>query len=246
MGKIVYMKKYVWGKNIMENQTNKRIEELLKEIREKREKTSNKFDAKYIDYIAGKIREIIMGNNFSDPTPVVKVAEAFGIPVYKTKTLGKNRSGNIYIRGKECKMVNKDKIILIDEHEVLGHQRFVIAHELGHYLFDYIGSIDDDGKTKTSYPYIRNSHKGIKEQNANRFAAALLMPKEMFIIEHNNAVEVDNRKIYVIKYLAYIFQVKESSIIKRIAEVGGEINSDRINNSINSINRINNNINSIK
>jgi len=118
-----------------------------------------------------------------------------------------------------CKRINKETIIIVDKNDSLPQQRFVIAHELGHYLFEYIGSQCACQKEAYICPYLKDNHSGKSEQRANRFAASLLMPKNMFINEHDHAVDIDHRKVYVIKYLSQLFQVEEASIIKRIEEV---------------------------
>lgn len=200
---------------------NNKINKLLEKIR-KKAKHNSKLTMEEIDEIAETILYDIIGCNTSDPTPIIKIAETFGLSVYQSKKLDKRHSGNIHIHDEKCNKVGKDKIIIVDKNDNLLQQRFVIAHELGHYLFDYLGSEYEDNNKEYSCPYLKDNHEGESEQRANRFAAALLMPKDMFISEHNNAVDVDNRKIYVIKYLSKLFKVKESSIDKRIIEVGGE------------------------
>lgn len=202
-------------------QMNDKLNNLLEEIRG-RAKGNSKFTMKEIDRIAESILYDIIECNTLDPTPIIKIAEAFGLSVYQSEKLDKRHSGNIHIHDKKCDKVGKDKIIMVDKNDSLLQQRFVIAHELGHYLFDYLGSEYEYNNKEYSCPYLKDNHEGESEQRANRFAAALLMPKDMFINEHNNAVDVDNRKIYVIKYLSKLFKVKESSIAKRIIEVSGE------------------------
>ncbi len=172
-----------------------------------------------VDEIAEKIHECFVAPDNFEPTPIVKITEAFGIPVYRTKNINVKHSGNIHIVDDKCEKVGKEKIILVDAEDVLPQQRFVIAHELGHYLFDYIGSDFQRYNQPFTCPYLKDNHEGKNEKIANRFATSLLMPAQLFIKEHNNAVDTDDRKIYVIKYLSRLFQVKEDSIIKRIKEV---------------------------
>lgn len=195
-----------------------RLEKLVAEISQKR-KTNYLFSVPEIDEIAEKVRKIVMGDNLKDPTPIIKIAELFGFTVFQSKNLDPKHSGNIHINDEKCKSINKKTIIIVDKNDSLQQQRFVIAHELGHYLFDYIGSEYDCPLKAYSCPYLKDNHSGESEQVANRFAASLLMPKNMFIKEHDNAVDIDCRKIYVIKYLSKLFQVEEASIVKRIEEV---------------------------
>jgi hypothetical protein len=86
------------------------------------------------------------------------------------------------IRGAQGRIImdGEDAIISYDskiEHE--GKRRFVIAHELGHYEL-HKGILDkihtDDDKSLNEW-YAKGSH----EQEANSFAAELLMPSGLFI-----------------------------------------------------------------
>ena len=62
--------------------------------------------------------------------------------------------------------------MLINAYENRGHQRFTMAHEFGHYIFEYdfTDEYSLDKERLTSETEIR----------VNRFATALLMPKDIF------------------------------------------------------------------
>lgn len=197
---------------------NNKLKALLEDITKKK-KDGYDFEMKEIDTIAEAVRDSIMEHNTIEPTPIVKISETFDIPVFQTQYISKEHSGDIHIHDEKCDKVKEEKIILVDKNETLEQQRFVIAHELAHYLFDYIGSDYQINNKPYTCPYLKNNHEGEAEKRANRFAASLLMPKHIFIQAHNNAVDIDDRRIYVIKYLSRLFQVKEASIIKRIKEV---------------------------
>ncbi|NSL93740.1 ImmA/IrrE family metallo-endopeptidase [Acetobacter syzygii] len=62
-------------------------------------------------------------------------------------------------------------LILINRNRSVAHQRFTLAHELGHYFMKH-GS-----RARDTYRQIRLREP--EEVSANRFAAELLMPKEM-------------------------------------------------------------------
>lgn len=67
--------------------------------------------------------------------------------------------------------------------------------------------------------YPRSSHSSEKETRADRSAAALLMPADRFRERYHAAARYGGSRIYIIMYLARYFQVKESSVEKRIYEV---------------------------
>ena len=153
--------------------------------------------------------------------------------VYRTKELEKlypqdNVSGVIYINGRTQEIYHIDKIIFTNSFDPIEHQRFVMAHELGHYLFDYLCSsryVDNEDFFEETYKKGEYNHNILKEKIADRFAAELLMPTDLFIEQYRYAscVDLDNSEIfrtYFIKeYLARFFNVKRSSIEKRIQEV---------------------------
>ena len=71
--------------------------------------------------------------------------------------------------------------MLINAYENRGHQRFTMAHEFGHYIFEY------DGKSDFTDEYSLDKERLTSETEirVNRFATALLMPKvsETFILK---------------------------------------------------------------
>ena len=109
---------------------------------------------------------------------------------------------------------------MVNENDEIRHQRFVIAHELGHYLFDFLGNKDyADTNIQYSDTYHKNDHNRHKERVANRFATELLMPKNIFIRQYYKAKECDRNPIFIISYLSRFFGTTEESINKRIAEI---------------------------
>lgn len=76
------------------------------------------------------------------PVPVIKIANDFGFKTYKVNNLENEISGNIYIGGTTKDIYQHDKVIVVQEKEEFYHQRFIVAHELGHYLLDYVGNPD--------------------------------------------------------------------------------------------------------
>lgn len=139
----------------------------------------------------------------SAPVNVVRLTYDLGMVLYETGDWPETVSG----------MIRKDRrgggksgyaVIVNDKHcEV--RRRFTIAHEIGHFVLhpDLIGdSIGDDGLYRSHLPHIR-------EEEANRFAANLLMPTEL--IEKAEAAGVDT-----IPDLARIFEVSRSTMSARL------------------------------
>ena len=70
----------------------------------------------------------------------------------------------------------KEKTIYVNSQEPANRQTFTIAHELGHYILEH-----EENKIGVllRYPEIRNKNKDPLEQEANCFAAELLVPRDM-------------------------------------------------------------------
>lgn len=90
--------------------------------------------------LADEVLEIYGHVGKSAPTPIIKIAHDFGFETYKAKDIPEDISGNIFIGGITKAHYGADKVIIVGESEPLQHQRFIVAHELAHYLMDYIGN----------------------------------------------------------------------------------------------------------
>ena len=109
-------------------------------------------------------------------TPIIEIIENFGMEVYRTKELDKlypqdNVSGVIYINGRTQEIYHVDKIIFTSSFDPIGHQRFVMAHELGHYLFDYL----------CSSRYVDN--EDFFEETYKKGEAIIIYPKKRSLID---------------------------------------------------------------
>lgn len=197
------------------------VEDLVREIQTDETKGMHcnpKQAAEIADLILQKACDMEYYNESA--TPIVKIIREFGIDICRAKRISEGISGVIYAGGNTKKVYDSDKIIFTDDSEPFEHQRFVMAHELAHYLFDYLGNPERLNASCTfAETYPRKNHNSVNEIRANRFAAELLMPKKLFIKQYNSAMDESNSRFYTIKYLARYFQVKESSVEKRIHEV---------------------------
>lgn len=212
MNNIIKFKNYNWRKgDIME------LKELLKNLEEKNRKGH--------EYSLAEIRNItnvilsMMSNNYSGrcATPIVKIAKLFDFKTYKESL---NESGDININGETKKKYGHDKVILVNREEELPHQRFVVAHELAHYLFDFLGDVTyEDKSILFADTYEKDKHETPQEKRANAFAAEIMMPKELFIRQYNVARREENNHMFIVMYLSRYFETSVESIEKRIKEV---------------------------
>lgn len=156
--------------------------------------------------------------------PIKDIAECFGFKVYAQDIIPDGAIGNIYVGGTTKKLYGHDKVIIAKKGEEPAHQRFIIAHELGHYLMDYVGSaLERTPNRLFAQAYTKENHGAgdIMEDRADRFAAELLMPKTEFLQEYARVMRmVESDMRFVIPTLAVYFDVKPGSIEKRIIETG--------------------------
>jgi len=113
----------------------------------------------------------------SAPVDVEGAARSLGIEV-RQAFLDREISGQIE------KSATGRYRITVNAADALTRQRFTIAHELGHYVFHrpLIGDgIDDDRayRSTSTGKYFNTRIGPIQETEANRFAANLLMPKNL-------------------------------------------------------------------
>lgn len=110
------------------------------------------------------------------PVEIIEMCKHMGFSVFQQK-LPKEICGYIAIDGELKDRFSTDRIISVNENESNKRRRFTVAHELGHFLFDF------DPNTIQFYNAFEHDHaqdQNPSEQRANRFAAELLMPAENF------------------------------------------------------------------
>lgn len=138
------------------------------------------------------------------PRNIVAVCEKLGIKVSETKDFPSNVSGLIYKK-------DHSYCILINSNQSAGRKSFTIAHELGHYMLhkekleqenEIISGakgIDIESPTSSIARQDITSDTSQEyrklETEANKFAAELLMPSDVFLtkcIELNSIDDVAN------------------------------------------------------
>ena len=165
---------------------------------------------KRIEKIVSGILQEFHGSEL--PIPVDEIARKKGLDI-KPYNLGEGISGALVIdSGKGTIGVNPT--------ESKVRQRFTIAHELGHYeLHRQDSSLFIDKEFKVLFRD-HNSSTGeiLKEQEANAFAAAILMP-EKFLIREIKGRNFDLTEEDAIKDLAKTFNVSITAMTYRIANL---------------------------
>ena len=172
-------------------------------------------DSNEIKRIVGEVRHQIELLDYR--TPIAHILDKAGFKIYK-ENLSANISGVIggsdfLIEARGC-----ERILLINAYENRGHQHFITAHQLWHYIFDY------DGKSDFADEYSLDKDKLTSETEirVNRFAAALLMPKDIFTDKYKLFSLLEYKKETIVNELSDIFDVSETAILRRIGELGLE------------------------
>ncbi|HIU50890.1 MAG TPA: ImmA/IrrE family metallo-endopeptidase [Candidatus Limousia pullorum] len=105
-----------------------------------------------------------------------------------------------------------DRIIGVNSKRSYEFKRFIIAHEFAHFILHYKGG--------SAYLHRENKKgKNEEENEADYYAANLIMPKNSFLREYNNLKNsgLENNAIGV--QLASIYKVPLESALRRISEV---------------------------
>ncbi len=171
--------------------------------------------------LAQRVLKDYGADNLNGATPIIKIANSFGFSCIQAQNIPEDISGNIFVGETTKKVYDSDKVIVVDYNEPLEHKRFIVAHELAHYLIDYLGSAEAKNPNYLfSRTYPKQSHHSENEVRADRFAAELLMPSQLFLKQYVRAMEVsDFDKKYTVSYLSNYFKTKKSSVERRINEV---------------------------
>lgn len=136
------------------------------------------------------------------PVDVEGIANAMGVNVWESGSLGSDVSGKLFrdpINGG-----SSGYSILVNSADAFTRKRFTVAHEIAHFMLhrDLVGDITDD-------TFYRSSLTNAQETAANKLAAEILMPYLLI----QSVIESGTNGI---KALATIFQVSESAMKIRL------------------------------
>ncbi|MDB4921208.1 ImmA/IrrE family metallo-endopeptidase [Mucilaginibacter sp.] len=150
------------------------------------------------------------------PIDVLRIARLSGVVVEQTD-LGDDVSGLLVIHDRQA-------VIAYSPNQGEQRKRFTIAHELGHYILHNQDSsdavfVDKDFIVKYRSQKAYSEIEMRQEQEANAFAASLLMPKELIFEELKNDKLQNMSEIQVIDELARIFDVSIPAMTFRLSNL---------------------------
>lgn len=153
------------------------------------------------------------------PVDVVAMAKQLGFAVLSTPALPTEIIGVMYLNltGQFSQDLGSRKLIALNENFDDKHQRFAIAHEIGHFFMHDNDCKEDDWEH--AYTMTQDDEKGI-EGEACRFAAMLLMEERSFRQSFNELKKDNNNEaIDIIEKLSNKFKAPQSSVKRRISEL---------------------------
>lgn len=111
-----------------------------------------------------------------------------------------------------CTRIDKDVLICINSNTSYGRQRFTLAHELYHILYE-------DNMKRVICDMTMEDNKSVSEREADMFAGYLIMPydalkqySERFDKWTLNEV-IDAEQFYQISHLAMIYRLQKESLL---------------------------------
>jgi Zn-dependent peptidase ImmA (M78 family) len=156
----------------------------------------------------------------SYPIPIEDLARSLGIRVHYEPFDG-DLSG-ILLR-------DEDRTIIgINSRHASVRQRFTVAHELGHFLLHAGNKVHVDREFRVNFRDVTHTTGSAgEEMEANRFAAAILMPeslmREAFRRKTSNGFDPlgdDDEAVEFIQKLAREFKVSYQALLIRLGELG--------------------------
>lgn len=163
---------------------------------------------------------------------IIKFAESQGF-IVGTVELPDSEDGFLLIDPKGSAITKsslgasgKRKVIGVNRERPLDYKRFIIAHEFAHSVLHW-----DESKQKNIYLH-RENRKGKNEQenDADFFAACLLMPQRSFWREYQKLLREGAYQQTDICYkLAELFRVPFESVSRRIDEVTIALKNSHLN-----------------
>lgn len=172
----------------------------------------------FIDEMTKNVLTDVFGEEIVLPIDIISVVKKYEFTLVNA-ALDENDDGFIIVDNTETNIlgIETNKLIGVNSSRPLAWKRFIIAHELGHYILEYENS---DNKLQFAH---RDHRKGKDEREniIDYFSASILMPKDKFkdiymYFSENTTVN----KNLLVDFLAIQFQVTKKMVLRRIEEVG--------------------------
>ena len=147
---------------------------------------------------------------------IANVAKQLGFLVGNAK-LGQEEDGFIIVDEGRSSILgfNTDKLIGVNSERTIDWKRFIIAHELGHYILHF-----KEKNFKGLYVHLDSKNECLDaEDSADYFATSLLMPMNSFVENYNRLQEAKLPYEEILLVLASRFCVNKTLVEVRIQEI---------------------------
>lgn len=198
-------------------------QKLISQMRNTYHDITAKDGEKIKDCVQMLLEDIHMGNHRERyPLPVVQLLRQVGFDLFRTEFQNPQQSGLIAVDSaleEQNALFASGRIILVNRNDSTAHQRFTIAHELAHYIFDF----DEQNQLVYYKPYLTTETDDEVELRANRFAAELLMPTDDFkqyFLELKAKQGEEFSLPSTVTELSRIFDAPPTAVQKRLYETG--------------------------
>ncbi len=152
---------------------------------------------------AAALRLLQEAGLFEPPVDPISISRNLGVQVFFVEFSGEDdRSVSGFY---DC----EEDVIMVNKHEFPLRQTFTVAHELGHKVLHEEWAKSDNYKVLLRDPSLRESNP--IEQEANHFAANLLMPQFM----------MDNYYTLPVTQLSRLFAVSVPAVKNRLQSLYG-------------------------
>ena len=151
----------------------------------------------------------------TDGFDIVVLAQKMGFVVGNAK-LADDEDGLIAVDKSKDSLFNtsSNMVILVNRNRDYYFKRFIVAHELGHYM------LEGNGKQIYAHRKNKTGERSENEQEVDYFAANLLMPKDEFTSKYYEIVKSSTVIYEIADKLSKVFQTPMESIYRRLEELG--------------------------
>ncbi len=157
--------------------------------------------------------------NRTAPLRIGDMLDSLGFNVLLNDSFDDDKLSGALAIDNNTKVEHFKKMILLNSKDSTEHQRFTIAHELAHYIFD---AVPEQKYYEAYYRTDEERNNEVREYRANKFAANLLMPASIFVPRYEFVAGQISNKLKVNLILSWDFGVSVTAIKKRIQELNLE------------------------
>ena len=158
------------------------------------------------------------GIDASDGFDIITLARRIGFYVGEA-SLDDNEDGFVAVDTRVSSILNTgyNKVIGVNRMRDYYTKRFIIAHEIGHFVLH--ASAQDGDNIIYAHREKKSEKRPDLEQDVDYFAACLLMPREAFTNKYNMLSKGERAAADVIAALQRVFSAPFESVERRVKEL---------------------------